>query len=245
MTEIEDGSHHLDLLAFPSGGVSCASRGITVASVGLLYVGAVLFINGLMLLGKIPGKSAAIMNLFVGLMQIVFPTIILIQANGDPAQILGASGLYLFGFTYLYVAANQLFGFSGEGLGWFSLFVAIIAVVFGIVQFTRTTDYLFGVIWFIWAILWTLFFLLLGLNKDSLTEFTGWFTVIVAHITGTIPALLLLTGNYVGGRREATGLAILGILALLGSYVLSRSSHKKKSDTSTDDLPATRIAPIT
>ena len=81
-------------------------KDIPVGNVGLLYVGAVLFINGLMLLGKIPGKSAAVFNLFVGVMQIVFPTIILSQANGDPAAIFGASGLYLFGFTYLYVGIN-------------------------------------------------------------------------------------------------------------------------------------------
>ncbi len=131
-----------------------------------------------MLLGKIPGKSAAIMNFFVGAMQVVFPTIILSQANGDPAVILGASGLYLFGFTYLYVGLNQIFGLPGEGLGWFSLFVAFVAVVFGVLQFIQVEDPLFGVIWFLWAILWTLFFLLLALGKDSLNDFTGWFTII-------------------------------------------------------------------
>lgn len=193
-----------------------------MGSVGLLYVGAVLFINGLMLLGVIPGKSAAIMNFFVGVMQVVFPTIILIQANGDPNIILGASGLFLFGFTYLYVGFNRYFDLPGEGLGWFSLFVAFVAAVFGILQFTQANDPLFGVIWFLWAILWTLFFILLALGKESLRVFTGWFTIIVAHITGTIPALLLLTGNYTTGPGEAGVLAVIGVLAILASYVLSR-----------------------
>lgn len=204
-----------------------------MGNVGLLYVGAVLFINGLMLLGKIPGKSAAVFNLFVGVMQIVFPTIILSQANGDPAAIFGASGLYLFGFTYLYVGINQIFNLPGEGLGWFSLFVAVVAVVFGVLQFTATNDPLFGVIWFIWAILWTLFFLLLGLGKDSLNDFTGWFTIIVAHITGTIPALLLLSGNYTTGPREAIILAVVGVFALVASYALSRRTSHKPIETST------------
>ncbi len=48
-----------------------------MSSVGLFYVGAVLFINGLMLIGLVPGKSAAILNFFVGVMQVVFPAIIL------------------------------------------------------------------------------------------------------------------------------------------------------------------------
>ena len=40
----------------------------------LLYVGAVLFINGLMLLGKVEPRSAAVFNLFVGGLQVVTPT---------------------------------------------------------------------------------------------------------------------------------------------------------------------------
>ena len=107
-----------------------------MSNVGLLYVGVILFINGLMLIGVIPGKSAAILNFFVGGMQVVLPTIILIQANNDPAIILGAAGLYLFGFTYLYVGILQVTGVSGEGLGWFSLFVSACALVIGIIQFT-------------------------------------------------------------------------------------------------------------
>ena len=202
----------------------CPREGLVISAVGLLYVGAVLFINGLFLLGKIPGKSAAIMNIFVGVMQIVFPTIILAQSGGDPAIILGASGLYLFGFTYLYVGLNQIYNVSGEGLGWFSLFVAFVAVVFGILQFTQANDPLFGVIWFLWAILWTLFFLLLALGKQSLNDFTGWFTIFVAHITGTIPALLLLSGHYVTGAREAVVLAVLGILAIAAAFMLARRS---------------------
>ncbi|MGL3804471.1 AmiS/UreI family transporter [Paeniglutamicibacter sp. R2-26] len=193
-----------------------------MASVGLLYVGAVLFINGLMLLGKVPGKSAAILNFAVGIMQVVFPTIILIQSNGDPAVVFGASGLYLFGFTYLYVGLNQIFDLPGEGLGWFSLFVAGVAVVFGVLQFTQVGDPLFGVIWFIWALLWTLFFLLLALGKSSLNDFTGWFTVIVAHLTGTIPALLLLSGSYTSTSLEAGIMAVLGVVAIVVAYALSR-----------------------
>lgn len=90
-----------------------------MGNVGLLYVGAVLFINGLMLIGVVSGKSAAVMNFFVGGMQVIFPTLIIAQSGGDTTIIFGAAGLYLFGFTYLYVGFNQIFGLSGEGLGWF------------------------------------------------------------------------------------------------------------------------------
>jgi putative amide transporter protein len=62
-----------------------------VASVGLLYVGAVLFINGIMLLGWLDAKSAAPMNFFVGGLQVLTPTFIIFTANGDQNTILAAS----------------------------------------------------------------------------------------------------------------------------------------------------------
>lgn len=193
-----------------------------MSSVGLLYVGAVLFINGLMLIDVVPAKAAAAMNLFVGGMQVIFPTIIIAQSGGDPATILGASGLYLFGFTYLYVAWNTLTGASGEGLGWFSLFVAVCAVVYGIVQFTMVDDPVFGVIWFSWAVLWFLFFLVLGMGKDHLGRLTGWFTLWLGIFTGAIPALMLLTGNYVTGMMEAVIATVIGVVLFVLSWALGK-----------------------
>ncbi|MDO5753680.1 AmiS/UreI family transporter [Arthrobacter sp.] len=193
-----------------------------MGNVGLLYVGAVLFINGLMLIGKVPGKSAAVMNLFVGAMQTIFPTIIISQAGGDPAVIFGASGLFLFGFTYLYVGINQLYSLPGDGLGWFSLFVAVCAIVFGTVFLVHFLDPVAAVMWYLWAVLWLLFFLVLGLHMDNLTIATGWFTLTVAHISATIPALLLLTGAFESTGSNALWMAAAGLAALVFSFVMGR-----------------------
>lgn len=194
-----------------------------MSNVGLLYVGAVLFINGLMLLDIVPAKAAAAMNLFVGGMQVIFPTLIILQADGDAGTILGASGLYLFGFTYLYVAWNTLTGAPGEGLGWFSLFVAACAVVYGSLQFTEgLADPVFGVIWYSWAVLWFLFFLLLGRGKGGLARFTGWFALLLGVFTGAIPALLLLTGAYTTGPAQGVVAAVLAVVILALSWVLGR-----------------------
>jgi hypothetical protein len=192
-----------------------------MSNVGLLYVGAILFVNGLMLIGVIPGKSAAILNFFVGAMQVILPTIILAQADNDPAIIFGAAGLYLFGFTYLYVGILQVTGFSGEGLGWFSLFVSVCAVIIGGIQFSLG-DAVFGVIWLIWAVLWLLFFLLLALGKESLAHTTGWFAIFISHLTGTIPAFLLLTGRYEPTPTLALAVAVLGVSALVIAVALGR-----------------------
>lgn len=200
-----------------------------MGSVGLLYVGAVLFINGLMLLEIIPGKSAAILNFFVGTMQVVFPTLIILQANNDLSVIFGAAGLYLFGFTYLYVGVLQMTGISGEGLGWFSLFVAACAVTIGILQFTLVADPVFGVIWFVWAVLWFLFFLLLGLGRASLTRMTGWFTVFISHLTGTIPAFFLLLGRYETNLTYAAFVGALAVISLLAAWFLGRKGMRTRT----------------
>lgn len=206
-----------------------------MSNVGLLYVGAVLFINGLMLIGKVPTKSASLMNLFVGAMQTIFPTIIIAQANEDPAVIFGASGLYLFAFTYLYVGIDGLYNLPGDGLGWFSLFVTVCALVFGTVLAVHFQDPLSAMMWYLWAVLWFMFFLLLALHMDSLTIATGWFTLIVAHISATIPAFLLLTGTFNSTVPNALIMAAAGLLALIFALAMGRRAAAKSPTTALQD----------
>jgi putative amide transporter protein len=186
--------------------------------VGLLYVGAVLFINGLLLIGVVEGRAAAPINLFVGALQVVTPTYLIFTANGDPAAILAASGLYLFGFTYLYVGIGLLADLDSTGVGWFSLFVAITAVGYSYVNFAIVGDPAFGVIWLYWAFLWALFFVLLGLKHDWIGAYTGWVTIIQAWVTAAIPAFLLLTNLWAYGDAIAIGLAVGGVVVFGALY---------------------------
>ena len=163
-----------------------------MAAVGLLYVGGVLFVNAIMLLGKAEPRSVGIFNLFVGFLQVVVPFYI-IATTDDPATILNASGIFLFGFTYLYVGVTNLGGFDTSGLGWYCLWVAIIAIVYSLLNFFYFGDPVFGVIWLMWSFLWALFFILLALKRE-ISRFTGWVTMVEAWITCVIPAYLLLTG---------------------------------------------------
>jgi hypothetical protein len=165
-----------------------------MASVGLLYVGAVLIVNGLMLLGRVDARAAAPLNFFVGGLQVITPTYLIFTSGGDPDTILGASGIYLFGFTYLYVGFNLLGGLDGTGVGWFSAFVAACAVVYAGLNFGRFDDPAFGVIWLYWALLWALFFLVLGLKREELTRFTGAIAIVAGVFTAAVPAFMLLAG---------------------------------------------------
>lgn len=207
-----------------------------MGSVGLLYVGAILFLNGAMLLEWVDGKSAGPLNLFVGVLQVVTPTYLIFTAAGDENAILGASGLYLFGFTYLYVAMNLFFDLDGTGLGFFSAFVAGCAIVFAGLNFWREGfgDNGFGVIWLHWAFLWALFFLLLGLGKEGLGRYTGAVAAIQGIVTGAIPAFLLLTGNWADNADTAAVLlAVGGVIAFGALWPVLRASS-----TAAEQAPA-------
>lgn len=73
-----------------------------MSSIMLLYVGAVLFLNGLWVLEKIEDKEIAVINIFVGGLGLVIILLITLQGGSD--NFLLASQLLLFAFTYLWVA---------------------------------------------------------------------------------------------------------------------------------------------
>jgi len=191
-----------------------------MGAVGLFFVGAVLFINGAMLLGWVDARSAVPMNFFVGGLQLVTPTYLIFTANGDADTILSAGALYMFAFTYLYVALNLTLDLDGTGLGYFCLFVFLSALVYSGLNFFRFGDPAFGVIWLYWAFLWLLFFLLLGLKRESLGRYTGAVCAIQGWVTGWIPALLLLTGGYAAvSGALAVALAVFGVVVFGALYV--------------------------
>jgi hypothetical protein len=129
-------------------------------------------------------------------------------------DILLASGIFLFGFTYLYVGIANLAGQAPVGLGWYSAWVAIMATVFGITNIVRFHDPTTGLLWLQWAVLWALFWLVLGLGITRLTPLTGWLTLILSFTTCTIPGYLLLLGEW---GRVHTWLVLVVIAATAGT----------------------------
>lgn len=195
-----------------------------MGAVGLLYVGAVLFLNGVMILGRVDAKAAAVFNLFVGALQVITPTYLIFTAGGNNNIILNASGIYLFGFTYLYVGITLLAGLDTTGVGWFSLFVAAAAVGYSFANFRLLNDKPFGVIWLYWAFLWFLFYLVLGLKLDGLNSYTGWVTAIEGIVTAAIPAFLILAGYWADWNQTAIALT-LGIFGVVMALVLLPLTH--------------------
>ncbi|WP_347353937.1 AmiS/UreI family transporter [Intrasporangium sp.] len=209
-----------------------------MSNVGLFYVGAVLFINGLALLGRVKGAGAVPLNVFVGFLQVITPTYLIISSGGNQDVIFGASGLYLFGFTYLYVAMNEVWGFDGTGLGWFSLFVAVAAIGYAVVNVLRYQDWAFGVIWLLWAYLWWLFFDLLGRENVAITAYTGAVAAIEGWTTAAIPAFLLLTGQWTVLPNPV--MAVLIAVVSLAGFVLAKVRLARRPPLPTAPATSTR-----
>ena len=94
----------------------------------LLFVGAVLFLNGLWLTGRIGDREIAVINIFVGGLTLVVALYSAFGPGADAGSIKGAALTLLFTFTYLWVAYNRFNDVDGRGLGWFSLFVSITVI---------------------------------------------------------------------------------------------------------------------
>ena len=162
----------------------------------LFYVGAVLILNGLWMLGHIGDSEIWVINLFVGAVSLLVALSQAFGAAADAASIKAAALSLLFSLTYLWVAINRFTGADGRGLGWFSLFVAITAVPVATNTF-RTAEHIWGVwsglSWAAWAVLWFVFFLQLVLRKQ-VVRMAAWMAIGEGILTGWVPGYLLLTG---------------------------------------------------
>jgi hypothetical protein len=147
----------------------------------LLYVGVVLIVNGIWLIGQarvtavgeagaeaaeahptfIQNREVSVLNLFTGFVGVVAAVTQMVQGNsqGDLGQVRGGGFILLFAFLNA----------GGRAFGWYCLFVAITAIPAGIWTFAtaqgNAASIYLGVCWFAWAVLWFLFFLLLALDR--------------------------------------------------------------------------------
>lgn len=164
----------------------------------LLFVGAVLFNNGLWLLGKIEDKEVVVINFLVGLLSFLVALYTVFSSAGDILLISSGAFTFLFAFTYLWVAANQVIRSNSKGLGWFCLFVSATALSIAInatmgISLKFSGWSIFN--WFAWAGLWFGYFMMLSLEK-KIQQQVGWFTIFCAVTTGWLPGLLILQNLY-------------------------------------------------
>lgn len=169
---------------------------VGLLGLGLLYVGAVLVLNGIWLLGYIQDREIWVINFFAGGLITLIALFTAFKPDSDRIDVFAAAQFLLFSFTYLWVGLNRFIDADGRGLGWFSLFVSITAVPIALSTLTGPDAVIWlGLNWLAWAVLWFIYWLLLALRKTQLTRFGGVFTIIVGIATGWIPGYLLLNGT--------------------------------------------------
>ncbi|GGK96985.1 hypothetical protein JOE58_003257 [Curtobacterium luteum] len=81
-----------------------------MAYICLILSGAALLINGLTLLGRVPGRDSGVFNVLIGSVQLVLCVAVAVSADGSLPALLAISGTFLFGLTYLYVGLDALAG---------------------------------------------------------------------------------------------------------------------------------------
>ena len=157
----------------------------------LLATGVVLIVNGWSLLSgvRVPGTIA--LNLLLGVIDITFA--LYYVSRGD---LYGALKLALFGVTYAWYAINLLRGVTDhQTLGWYCCGVTLAAIPIALETFLADDPW-FGSFWLMWAGLWLLFFLIMGLRVERVSRFTGAYAVVISFITCLGPGSLIAAGTW-------------------------------------------------
>lgn len=191
-----------------------------MSDLALLFVGAVLLVNGLVFLERVDGKAAIPVNLLTGGLLLFTALLQILEVDATSpdyaATAFGAAGLSVFGFTYLTVGGNSLFGGSGTALGWFCVWAAGISAVLAVVNFTFTGNVNMAWLWSAWSVLFTAFFLALTSSAVYLTKAAGVLAILQSVSTATIPALLRISGVW---ASTSTLLIALVQIAVVAAYV--------------------------
>jgi hypothetical protein len=188
----------------------------------LLYVGAVLVVNGIWLIGQataadaairppagdnavaleahptfLQNREVAVINIFTGFVGLVAAVTLAVQGNAaqDIASIRASGFILLFAFTYLWVAFNQFLNAGGHAFGWYCLFVAITAVPAGIFTLTDANGNAASIYLGLAWFAWAVLwfmFFLLLALERPIARITGYVTVLEGIATAWVFGFLLL-----------------------------------------------------
>lgn len=161
----------------------------------LLFVGAVLVLNGLWMAGRIDDREIVLINGATAAITAAVAAVSLVEARSI-ADVRAVAMTLLFSVTYLWVAYNRISGSDGRGLGWFSLFVALSVLpeaVRSLSVATTPIEIWLGLSWLAWAALWFLYFLTLAMQRPFRRQ-TSVATLASGVLTAWLPALVLMYG---------------------------------------------------
>jgi hypothetical protein len=161
----------------------------------LLFVGAVLVLNGLWITSHMGDREIVVINLVTAGILAFIAALGLVHAE-TVQEVRAVALTLLFGIIYLWVTANQLDESDGRGLGWFSLIVAISVLPEGVRVLPNADTFMqvwLGIFWFVWAALCAPHLLLLA-QKRIIKSQVAFGTLGFGVLTGWLPALVFLNG---------------------------------------------------
>jgi hypothetical protein len=164
--------------------------GCKLGGVAFFFVGAVLFVTAMMMMGKAEAKSV---GLFHGIVGVLLLSMVIKLFFVPPHDYFTATILLLFIFTYIPVCASFMFGVDTKALGWYCLIVAVVTIPIGLQMFE--VAYKTSILLWIYGGLWFCFFLLMGLGKESLGKFVGYYTLVVS-LLALIPGYMMIVDKW-------------------------------------------------
>ncbi|MDR3178116.1 MAG: acid-activated urea channel [Campylobacteraceae bacterium] len=160
----------------------------------LFFVSIALISNGVAALSKIDFKSASFINIVTGSIIVLSSFIMIARVDfADTMTYNNINAGFLFGFTYIFIAANYLLKLDLRPFGWYSLCVVIFAVISAIVCFKAGVIGM-GVLWLAWAVLWLEGFLELAAGFKKLGKVFPYLSILEGIFAAGIPSVLMLFG---------------------------------------------------
>jgi acid-activated urea channel len=160
----------------------------------LFFVSITLISNGVAALHKIDFKSASFINIITGSIIVISSFIMIARVDFvDTMAYNNINAGFLFGFTYIFIAANYLLKLDLRSFGWYSFCVAIFAVISAIVSF-KSGAIGMCILWSAWAVLWLEGFLELAAGFKKLGRVFPYLSILEGIFAAGVPSILMLFG---------------------------------------------------
>ncbi|MDR2193002.1 MAG: hypothetical protein LBP19_00795 [Treponema sp.] len=158
----------------------------------LLFVGIALIMNGVAAISKWDARTTAFINLITGGILVIGNFIGIAKTDGAiTAEYNNAAAGFLFGFTYIFIAANYLLKLDPRAFGWYSVCVVVFAVISTVVCVQGGAVSL-GILWAAWAVLWLEGFLQLSLGMQKLSAIFPALSILEGICATGGPGVLML-----------------------------------------------------
>lgn len=198
-----------------------------MTSVALLFVGAVLLINGLTFCGLLDGRAGVPANVLVGALLLAAAVASVVEAGGltgyTRIPLYSAAGFVLFSFTYLGVAGQSLLRTDGRSLGVYCGWSALVAAVLAAVNMYEAVR--MGWLWLAWTVLFFAFALALLTDRAHLGRAAGVLSIWLAVTSATLPGLLMIDGSW--DRTPVWAVAAAQLLGVIAYGSLSLTPRRR------------------